>query len=284
MSFTMSRHYARDSRSQRGIGRRLIRDLVVRETGRQSALDLGCGPGTLTAELAAALPRARVVGMDRSAESLAQARRASRGFEFVRGDFRRPPARLKGRFDLVFSNEALHWTPLPPRRLLDGRFFYRFLPTARGADYRRWAEARWLEGLRGVASLLAPGGRAIMQFGGHGQLIELFESMRRAFDAPELERARRSFRYPTYYPTCSAAVRLARRAGLRPRAVRAWTEPLAEKTPVEIVAFTRAFTEPALRELLAPHRVKLFYRRLGNDLRRERRRILWRHVLIVADR
>jgi hypothetical protein len=123
-----------------------------------------------------------------------------------------------------------------------------------------------------------------MQFGGHGQLIELFESMRRAFDAPELERARRSFRYPTYYPTCSAAVRLARRAGLRPRAVRAWTEPLAEKTPVEIVAFTRAFTEPALRELLAPHRVKLFYRRLGNDLRRERRRILWRHVLIVADR
>jgi hypothetical protein len=30
--------------------------------------------------------------------------------------------------------------------------------------------------------------------------------------------------------------------------------------------------------------VELFYRRLCDDLRRERRRILWRRVLIVADR
>jgi demethylmenaquinone methyltransferase/2-methoxy-6-polyprenyl-1,4-benzoquinol methylase len=52
-----------------------------------SALDVACGSGKLTAELArAAGPRGRVVGLDFSAQMLEVARRDHPGLEFLEGD------------------------------------------------------------------------------------------------------------------------------------------------------------------------------------------------------
>lgn len=73
-------------------------------------IDLGCGTGELTAVLHRQLGAASTVGIDRSANMLAQAaRQAVPGLEFRQGDlneFRETRA-----FDLVFSNAALHWVP-----------------------------------------------------------------------------------------------------------------------------------------------------------------------------
>jgi hypothetical protein len=168
--------------------------------------------------------------------------------------------------------------------LLGEEFFYRFLGKEQAAHYRNWGEDQWLAGLRGVAFLMRPGGRAVLQFGGHGQLQELFEAMAKAFEAPEFAVCRGAFRYPTYYPTRDDAVRLARHAGLRVIQARAWTEILVERTPREIVDLFRACTEPALGELLPARSVEQFYRRLEAELRQRGSKVRWRRILLVAER
>ena len=55
----------------------------------REVVDLGCGPGNLTATLAARWPSARVVGLDSSADMLATAeqhRQSAPGLEFTLGD------------------------------------------------------------------------------------------------------------------------------------------------------------------------------------------------------
>jgi trans-aconitate 2-methyltransferase len=71
-----------------------------------SAVDLGCGTGELTAELARRLPEGRVTGVDSSPSMLERARAIDApGVSFVRGDLLGVP----GPFDLVFSHAVLHW-------------------------------------------------------------------------------------------------------------------------------------------------------------------------------
>lgn len=70
-------------------------------------VDLGCGPGTSTSLLRARWPRASIIGIDDSPEMLAVAAAADVRAEWVRADIAALP--IGRRFDLVFSNAALHW-------------------------------------------------------------------------------------------------------------------------------------------------------------------------------
>lgn len=88
-------------------------DLTARLAGRDPAtvVDLGCGPGHLTATLADRWPGARVVGVDSSPamiESAAVLTRPGR-LEFRLGEIEawRPDPPV----DLVISNAALQWVP-----------------------------------------------------------------------------------------------------------------------------------------------------------------------------
>ncbi len=74
-----------------------------------SIVDLGCGPGGLTATLLERWPRAHIAGIDASDEMIAHAqRRAVPGrLEFERGDVRSWRARQP--VDLLLSNACLHW-------------------------------------------------------------------------------------------------------------------------------------------------------------------------------
>src|SRR5581483_8183062 len=67
-------------------------------------LDLGCGDGALTAQLAST--GARVRGVDSSAQMVAAAR--SRGISVDEASADALPYSA-GTFDAVFSNAALHW-------------------------------------------------------------------------------------------------------------------------------------------------------------------------------
>jgi demethylmenaquinone methyltransferase/2-methoxy-6-polyprenyl-1,4-benzoquinol methylase len=96
------------------------RSRAARETrlGRGgSALDVACGSGKLTAELAKlAGPSGRVVGLDFSPEMLAIARREHRGIEFVEGDALQLPFDT-GAFDAATIAFGLRNLADPPRGL-----------------------------------------------------------------------------------------------------------------------------------------------------------------------
>lgn len=87
-------------------------------------VDLGCGTGELTRQLADALPNSHVTGIDSSSQMLEKAASfAGPSLHFEQGD----QAQLTGEWDLIFSNAALHWSEKHPelipnlyRRLTSG--------------------------------------------------------------------------------------------------------------------------------------------------------------------
>jgi trans-aconitate 2-methyltransferase len=82
--------------------------------GAEHILDIGCGNGKITTEIAARVPNGRVVGVDASADMIdfATTHRddgAHPNLQFAVADARRLP--FTHEFDLVVSFNALHWIP-----------------------------------------------------------------------------------------------------------------------------------------------------------------------------
>jgi trans-aconitate 2-methyltransferase len=82
--------------------------------GTERVLDLGCGNGKVTAQIAARLPQGAVVGVDSSAAMIAFAQRhfsspVQPNLRFETHEIRVLPFREE--FDLVVSFNALHWIP-----------------------------------------------------------------------------------------------------------------------------------------------------------------------------
>ena len=107
-------------------------------------LDVGCGTGQLTAEIARS--GAKVTGLDNSSDMLASARRNFPELNFELADATR--FRVAEPFDAVFSNAALHWV--------------RDQDAAAGS----------------IARALKPGGRLVAELGGKGCIASVVGAMR----------------------------------------------------------------------------------------------------------
>jgi SAM-dependent methyltransferase len=88
-------------------------------------LDIGCGPGTITTDLAALMPRGHVTGLDRAPEVLAKAREtaAKRGvtnIDFVVGDVQNLQF-ADGSFDLVHAHQVLQHVSDPVQAIREMR-------------------------------------------------------------------------------------------------------------------------------------------------------------------
>jgi trans-aconitate 2-methyltransferase len=85
------------------------RDLIARipldRPGR--IVDIGCGPGNSTDELARRFPAAKVTGIDSSPEMLKAARRDWPEREWIQADLQ--SYRSSEKSDIVFSNAVLQW-------------------------------------------------------------------------------------------------------------------------------------------------------------------------------
>lgn len=103
-----ARDYDSVKAPQVNAGRELIEMAKVGEY--ESILDLGCGTGKLTIELARIANKGSITGIDPSFEMLTKAEEVSAGMRNV-GLMQIPAQSLdfSERFDLVFSNSALQW-------------------------------------------------------------------------------------------------------------------------------------------------------------------------------
>jgi ubiquinone/menaquinone biosynthesis C-methylase UbiE len=125
-------------------------------------LDVGCGPGTITADLARHVAPGRVVGLDRSAEVLAAARRDAGGLgtlEYREGDAYALPVE-DASFDAVHAHQVLQHLSDPVSALREMRRACRpgGVVAARDGDYASmaWHPAdplldRWLDLYRRAA-------------------------------------------------------------------------------------------------------------------------------------
>jgi trans-aconitate 2-methyltransferase len=109
-------------------------------------LDLGCGTGQLTAEIAAT--GAETLGIDSSADMIGQARQNYPKLKFQLADAR--TFTTPEPFNAVFSNAALHWV----------------------------SEAR--TAIQAIYRALAPGGRFVAEFGGKGNNAKVITALKQA--------------------------------------------------------------------------------------------------------
>jgi trans-aconitate 2-methyltransferase len=141
--------YAANSVVQQTWARELIARLKLRDD--EHILDVGCGDGKVTAEIARAVSRGGVTGVDASAEMIAFAQKAFPAKKHPNLEFHVMDARkIKStrRFGIVFSNAALHWVD----------------------DHDAI--------LHGTASVLKRGGRLVISCGGKGNAHDVFVALR----------------------------------------------------------------------------------------------------------
>ena len=152
---------------------------LLNPQANETILDLGCGTGHLTNQLAA--KSSHVVGLDPSIEMLDAARE-----NYPDMDFRAADARdfaFVERFDAVFTNAVLHWIPDP------------------------------LAVANNVFAHLKSGGRFVGEFGGAGNVAQLHG----ALDEAARSRGLPAFDPNKYFPTIGQWANILEIAGFEVR-------------------------------------------------------------------
>jgi len=154
----------------------------------EQILDLGCGTGQLSSEIAAS--GARVTGVDRSPEMVAEARKKFPALLFAVGDARALP--FTEAFDAIFSNAMLHWIP----------------------------EAEPV--VQGISRALKPGGRFVAEFGGKRNVERVVVALEKGLEALNLPGEGAN---PWYYPSVAEYSALLEQHGLEVRQASLFSRP-----------------------------------------------------------
>jgi trans-aconitate 2-methyltransferase len=226
-------HYERGFSFVWQYGEELI-GLLAPKAGER-ILDLGCGTGQLTAEIAKS--GASVIGIDRSAEMIAHARDHYPEQRFEIADAAQFSSAEP--FDAVFSNASLHWM-------------------------KNAAEV-----VSAIARALRSGGRLVAEFGGKGNVESLVRECAAAWTetvggapGPELN--------PWYFPNVSEYAGLLEKRGLEVQYAALFDRP----TPLEggaegLRGFLNMFL-PGPLEAISTESRNAFLNRLEERLRPER--------------
>lgn len=162
--------YSSNSSAQKNWGFELLAKLDFK--GNEKVLDVGCGDGKLSAEMARNVPEGSVLGIDLSEEMVAFARNNYPQEKFPNLTFMQMDASgltFDSEFDVVFSNAALHWIKVPQAAL------------------------------RGIRRSLKSGGVLLAQFDGKGNIEEVLKIVYSMLDEEKWSSYFRDFVFPCGY-------------------------------------------------------------------------------------
>jgi trans-aconitate methyltransferase len=217
--------YKKASSHQKEWGQKLISELHF--IGTEKILDLGCGDGSLTSQLAELVPDGRVLGVDASLGMIQTAKQIRKSnLEFFLLDIN--AIDFVEQFDLIFSNATLHWI-LDHERLLEN-------------CYRA----------------LCPGGAIRFNFAEEGNCSNFYAVVREAMEMDEYNEYFVDFSWPWYMPPVDTYRRVVEQT--RFRETKVWPEKADRYFPDED-SMIRWIDQPAIVPFLrhiAPGKAKKF--------------------------
>jgi trans-aconitate 2-methyltransferase len=202
--------YKKSSAHQKEWGNKIIAEFQF--AGNEHILDLGCGDGVLTAQLAELVPGGFVLGVDSSPSMIEAARELRKNnLEFKMQDI--DSLDYREEFDLVFSNATLHWVK-EHNRLLENCF-----------------------------RCLKKEGRVRFNFAGEGNCSHFFKAVRLAMALPHYSRYFKSFEWPWYMPSVTEYESMVKQSQFREAKV--WGE-IADRFFLEKSAMIKWIDQPSL--------------------------------------
>ena len=144
-------------------------DLMAPFVPGERILDVGCGTGVLSAQIAQKQNDLTVVGMDSDLAMVTQARQQFPHLTFVHDDVRtlsQHHPHHQERYDAIFSNAALHW--VPPQDVV--------------------------QSVMAMSSVLKPQGRFVVEFGGQGNVQTILDAVQQVLPNSQ---------NPWYFPSIS---------------------------------------------------------------------------------
>lgn len=203
-----------------------VLDLLAPRPGER-IVDLGCGTGDLTAQIAAA--GAEVIGIDAAEAMIVRARERfpQLRFEVARGqDFV-----VESPVDAVFSSAALHWMS-PPEDVAASVF-----------------------------RALKPGGRFVAEMGGDGNIATIIAALKRALAEEGIPWER--VRNPWYFPSIGQYASLLERIGFEVAQMHLFDRPTPlDDCPNGIADWVRMFGGDFLA-VVPPERQSAFQNRVS---------------------
>jgi trans-aconitate methyltransferase len=138
----------------------------------ENVLDVGCGEGRVTAEIAGYVPEGSVLGIDSSEEMISLAKNKFPPAKYPNLSFQVLDARelnFNSRFDVILSNAALHWVD------------------------------NHIKILKGMYNSLKEGGRILLQMGGKGNVEEAFFAINKTIEDFRWKDYFSNFKFPYYF-------------------------------------------------------------------------------------
>jgi SAM-dependent methyltransferase len=281
-NFTMAETYEEHSKSQQNIGLKLIEKFIPQLQDDKSLLDIGCGPGNLTYETRKRVKDKGIslFGMDIDAEAIKKAQSKYENIEFFVGSFfSERPVR---KYDYIFSNEAIHWTPQVPEEFSskDGIIYY-FFNKEDKLKYREWGLSNLTKTFKFIDASLND--KAILQFGLDLQLYNVYDAINSTlFEL--FPRDVKKINFPLFYPTLEEARDIiAKHTTLKVELCEVESVSLSEETPESVLGFIKGFTHNALVGTLGEGGVEIFYERLLEKIRDEIKSVSeeqWKHCTL----
>lgn len=160
--------YKKASKHQKEWGNKLISEMKL--NGNEEILDLGCGDGVLSEQLARLVPSGKVTGIDASVGMIETAQKCPKSnLAFLCMDIN--DIAYANDFDVIFSNAALHWVK-DHQKLLQSSF-----------------------------TALRPNGILRWNFAGDGNCANFFSTMKTMMNDDLYKEYFLDFQWPWFMPT-----------------------------------------------------------------------------------
>ncbi|MDW7673065.1 MAG: class I SAM-dependent methyltransferase [Bacillota bacterium] len=202
--------YKKNSSEQQKWAQELIDKLSL--NGNENILDIGCGDGKVTSELAARVQKGSVLGIDSSEDMIQLAKKLFPSYAYHNLCFQLMPAErldFTEQFDVVFSNAALHWVK----------------------DHQPV--------LQGINKALNRGGKILLQMGGKGNASNLIKVLDQLIQSEKWKKYFTNFSFPYGFYSDKEYEQWVTACGLKIKRIELIPKDMVHDGPAGLAAWVR---------------------------------------------